>query len=434
MDRPPIERGGVLLDGGTIRAVGGARELRRQCPYAEVVDLGEALVTPGLVNAHTHLELSDTPRPPPPKAPGGFVDWLTALIRGRIALGPAIHEASARAAARGAQESLAFGVTCAGDITRFARATRAALAQSPLRVVSFGEIQAMAGRRHLLEERFAEATDLSHDTWDPQAGGAQDAGEHAPSDSGAAHAAGAGGPRSCLMTAVSPHAPYSTEPQAFGACLEWSRANRRPLATHLAESPAESQFLAEHAGELRELWRRLGDWSDDVPRFTGGPIRLARELGLLEVPALLAHVNYVDDEELEILARGRASVVWCPRTHAYFGHPPHRFAEMMERGVRVCIATDSRASAPDLNLLEEARQVLKTHPHMSADVLWRMMTIDAAEALGVSAWVGSLTPGKWADLVVWGARAGGDASGALRLVLEEEALPREVWIGGERRC
>src|SRR5690606_33201557 len=106
-----------------------------------------------------------------------------------------IADAAARAALAGAAESLRFGVTCVGDISRFPGATRAALAGSPLRVVSFGEIQAMAGRRHLLEDRLETATDLAFDDWE-------------------------GSKR--LMTAISPHAPYSVEPEAFRRCLQWA--------------------------------------------------------------------------------------------------------------------------------------------------------------------------------------------------------------------
>lgn len=398
MDRPPIADGAVLIEGEWIREVGETTALRRANPSAQVVDFGEALLTPGLINAHTHLELSEAARP---DSPTTFVDWLMELLDGRLALGAGIGESAAQAAARGAKQSLAFGVTCVGDITRYASASRTALAQSPLRVVSFGEIQAMAGRRHLLDQRLTEATDLSLDDW-----------------MGAAR----------LMVAISPHAPYSVEPHAFGACLHWADRHDRPITTHLAETPAEAEFLREHGGPLRELWRRLGDWSEDVPRFDGGPVRLARELGLLDRNTLLAHVNYIDDEELAILTAGRASVVWCPRTHAYFGHDPHRFGEMMAKGILVCLGTDSLASAPDLNVLEEARLVHRRHPKMPAEVPWEMLTTRAAAALSVSQWIGSLSPGKWADLAVWPLPGGTDPMGE---VLHSERRPLATWIGGE---
>ena len=102
-----------------------------------------------------------------------------------------------------------------------------------------------------------------------------------------------------------------------------------------------SEFLATHTGELKKLWDFLNFWDEQVPAFDGGPIRYAKTLGLLEIPSILAHVNYCDDEELAILASGRASVIYCPRTHAYFAHPPHRFRDMLGRGINVAIGTDS---------------------------------------------------------------------------------------------
>jgi cytosine/adenosine deaminase-related metal-dependent hydrolase len=397
MQGPTIDDGAVAIDGQRIVAVGKTRDLLRQHPRAELFDYGDAAITPGLINAHTHLELSALARPPRPER---FVDWLLQLIGGQIAAGERIQQVAADAAGAGAAESLGYGVTCVGDITRFASATRLVLADSPLRVVSFGEIQAMAGRRHLLEARLAEATDGACDAWE--------------------------GPAR-LMTAVSPHAPYSVEPSAILACLEWARAHDRPITTHLAESPAEAEFLAEHGGEFRELWGRLGGWSDDVPKFAGGPIRLAQQLGLLERRALLAHVNYVDDAELAILAGGSASVVWCPRTHAYFGHPPHRFQEMIARGIRVCLGTDSRASAPDLNVLEEGRLLRRTYPRLGAQMIWKMITSSAAEALQIAPWAGTLFPGKWADLAIWPLAK---ATDPLEEVLQSGALPIATWVGG----
>src|SRR5204862_5225873 len=121
-----------------------------------------------------------------------------------------------------------------------------------------------------------------------------------------------------------------------------------PLATHLAESADEAEFLARHSGNLMKVWDFVGGFDDAVPKFEGGPIRYAEALGLLDRPTLLAHVNYCDDDELKILAAGKASVVYCPRTHQYFAHPPHRWREMIATGINVAIGTDSTASSGDL--------------------------------------------------------------------------------------
>ena len=394
MDQPILRPGAVVLDGGRILAVGPAASLRQAHPGAAVEHLGQSVLLPGLVNAHTHLELSDA-RPNPPPA-GGFAAWLLQIIA-RAPNDPAHHQRAIESATRsGIDQCLRFGITSVGDITRQPQWTRPILSASPLRVTSYGEVQAMAQRRSLLEPRLAAATESSCAT-------------------------------ERLVIGLSPHAPYSIEPAGYERCLAEARQRGLPLATHLAESPHEADFLSHHAGPFRQLWDTLAAWDDRVPRFAGGPIRLAQELGLLDHPTLLAHVNYCDDEDLAFLARGQASVVYCPRTHAYFGHPPHRWRQMLDRGINVALGTDSCASSPDLNLVDDLRFVHKLDPQADVRILWEMATIRAARALQRESEIGSLTPGKRADLIAFPA-AGRDP---LRHIFAGSTLPSHVWIGGQ---
>ena len=152
---------------------------------------------------------------------------------------------------------------------------------------------------------------------------------------------------------------------------------------------------------------------------------MAKALGFLDFPTLLAHVNYCSDEELSILAGGRASVVWCPRTHDYFGHPPHRWRDMLAAGINVAVGTDSCASSPDLNLVEDLRLLHKQWPAVDAQEIWSLATCRAAAALGIDD-VGSLSPMKFADLVAFPA-PGPDP---LRTILEQTLFPAALWIGG----
>jgi aminodeoxyfutalosine deaminase len=141
----------------------------------------------------------------------------------------------------------------------------------------------------------------------------------------------------------------------------------------------------------------------------------------------LAHVNYVNDDELELLSRGRASVVYCPRTHAYFGHPPHRFREMLARGINVAVGTDSCASSPDLNLLDDLRLVHRLHPDLPVESLWEMATINGARAIEIVDQAGSLTVGKRADFISFGI----SSDEPLREILENPSMvPNGVWIDG----
>jgi cytosine/adenosine deaminase-related metal-dependent hydrolase len=389
-----IRGGGIVHAGGRIVAVGFAGELARRFPHAMREDAGPVTLLPGLVNSHTHLELSDCACGPPP--PGGFAAWLGGMLsRTRLSQEEMDHKVR-RAIPLGVEQSVRFGVTTVGDISRQVHVTRPLLRDTPLRVVSYGEIQAMAQHRTLLGERLQLAVDPMQET-------------------------------DRLRIGLTPHAPYSVEPQGYMRCLELARLHKLPLATHLAETPFEEPFLRDHSGPLRtEVWDKWLTWDDDVPTFAGGPIRFARSLGLLDYPTLLAHVNYIDDDELALLARGRASVVYCPRTHAFFNHPPHRWREMLAAGINVALGTDSCASAPDLNVLDDLRLVHRLAPDVRPAALWELVTTRAAKAIAQDH-VGHLSAGAAADIIAF-ATASSDPLGE---ILETSHLPTRVCIAGQ---
>jgi cytosine/adenosine deaminase-related metal-dependent hydrolase len=384
----------VLIAGDRIVAVGEADQLIQLHPKAPVQNLGAVVLIPGLVNAHVHLELSDLRAGSPPA--GGFGPWLLNLFQRSAGAAEKVVALVENAVREGVRQCERFGVTSVGDISRQCAVTRPLLREGPLRVTSYGEIQALAARRSLFAERIAIAADKTCES-------------------------------DRLRIGLTPHAPYTVEPSGYAACLAASRRDGFPLATHLAESPDEAEFLANHTGPFRELWDAIGQWDDRVPRFTGGPIRFARSLGLLDHPTLLAHVNYCDHDELNILAAGRASVVYCPRTHRYFGHPPHRWREMLRRGINVAVGTDSCASSPDLNLVDDLRLIHEIAPDFPVDELWQMATIRGAQAIGAEGSVGSLAPGKFADFAVFPA----ETDTPLKAVLERNLQPIGRWIAGE---
>ncbi|HWE02365.1 MAG TPA: amidohydrolase family protein [Tepidisphaeraceae bacterium] len=394
MDGPIRPEAGVAFSGGHILSIGSAAELRWRYPQALVEELGDMVLMPGLVNAHVHLELSALT---PGNRPADFVEWLKRLLPRSAPTADAVRAFTVGGVETGVDQCLRFGVTCVGDISRQCSITRPLLAAGPLRVVSYGEVQAMARRRGFLEERLAIAADAS-----------------LSSDR--------------LRIGVSPHAPYSIDADGYSRCLQVARERGMPLATHLAETTAEGEFLADHRGPFRDLWDYLDAWDDLTPTFHGGAIRFARSLGLLAYPTLLAHVNYCDDEEMAMLACGRASVVYCPRTHAYFGHAPHRWRRMLEAGINVAVGTDSTASSPNLNLVDDLRLLHDLAPDMPAGALWELATVRAARALEMESRIGSLTPGKAADFVAFSTRG----NEPMREILESDSLPSNRWIGGQK--
>jgi cytosine/adenosine deaminase-related metal-dependent hydrolase len=261
------------------------------------------------------------------------------------------------------------GVTAVGDITAFPNYSRPVLAESPIRAVSFGEVIAMGKGRELLTTRLNAAADLEYQS-------------------------------DRLRVGISPHAPYSVEPDALRECGQRARDANLPLCIHVAETADEERFTRNGEGPFADFLAGLGLWDENIPHIDCSPVELLASVGVLGPRTLLAHANYVSDREISLIAKSGASVVYCPRTHAEFGHPPHRFRDMLRAGVNVCLGTDSLASNPSLSILDELRFLHSKCHDVAPNDLLALGTIRGARALGFGEVVGSLTPGKSADFVV----------------------------------
>ena len=356
---PIIENGAVTVSNGVITNVSAWPTAGGRCDH----DLGEAVLLPGFVNAHTHLELSHLHGQIDPGM--GFVEWIESLGRMvRTQDDPAARVASVK---RGARECIESGVTTVGDITRRPSETRAVLRSGPLRVVSFGEVIAIGPIRTMLKSRLEAAVNAEQ-----------------VSDR--------------LRIGVSPHSPYTVEPGGLDRCRRKADELDLPMTIHLAETRDEQLFTTTHHGPLRAFLERVGVWDENVECPSASPVEFLGRMGCLEPRTLLAHANYITAEEIGILARSGVHVVYCPRTHAAFGHSPHPFREMRRAGVNVCLGTDSLASNPSLSVLDEARMLYAEYPEEGAEWYVEMITVCAARALGWDDAVGSLSPGMAADM------------------------------------
>lgn len=345
---PPVPNGVLVVRDGLIVSV-EPRDVRTPDE-----DLGNVALVPGFVNAHTHLDLSGARGLIPPTDADHFTDWLRGVIAYRRTRTPEQTQADIRT---GLAECLKFGTTLLGDIAAEG-ASWDALAQADVRSVVFHEVIGFSTTRW----------------WEAQK----------------ALAAWKQRPESVTCrTAVSPHAPYSTSLPLMRSVA----SNEWRVAVHLAEAPAEAELLEHRSGPFRAFLEALGIWPPD------GLAQSFREVWwrMRRAPlALLIHCNYLPpDAHL----RAHQSVVYCPRTHAAFGHAPHPFRDFLARGVRVCLGTDSLASNPDLDILAEARFVRERYPDFPGSALLRMITLSGAEALGWADECGSLCAGKSADAV-----------------------------------
>ncbi len=320
---PPLENGVVEIEDGVISAVHNKAEPR-------AVDLGNAAILPGLANAHTHLEFSDLPAPLERAEP--FADWIRSLVAHRRSRTSSVENAIAQ----GLREATRSGTKVIGEIATAGWSPKAFLKASDpsVRVVVFRELLG------LLPERMEEQLAVAH--------------RHLEEASADEHPT--------LVRGLSPHAPYSVHPELFHRLVRLCRDHKAPLAIHLAETRAELELLSEGRGELVEMLSAFGAWRENIiPRRS----RILDYLNpLAEVErGLIVHGNYLNDEDIGFLAEHpHLTVVYCPRTHAYFGHKNHPWPKLIRAGVRVALGTDSRASNPDLNLWEEVKFLRRKHP------------------------------------------------------------------------
>jgi aminodeoxyfutalosine deaminase len=346
---------------GGVVSVSGRRILAIE-PYGyrrPDLDLGNVAVLPGLVNAHTHLDLNSLGGEVPP--PTNFTDWLRAVIQQRrtISAGQEFRNIYT-----GLRRSSEFGTTLLGDISTYGMSPPVVATDKRLRGVVFDEVLGLSRTR--AHESWARSSQLvrgreRQETYRP---------------------------------GLSPHAPYSVRASLFRAVAHLCQRLGVPLAIHLAETPDELELLEHQRGPFVPFLSELGVW--DAQGLVKG-VEEVLQLNAQVANVLFIHGNYLNPQLT--FPRG-ASVIYCPRTHAAFGHAPHPFRELLAKGVRVALGTDSLASNPDLDVLGEARFLHRQYPDVPGTTLLRMATLSGAEALGWQDETGSLTPGKSADLVV----------------------------------
>lgn len=363
----PIENGTVVEDDGRITYV-GPRDL---APPGADYDLGDALILPGLVNTHTHLELT---------VMRGFLEdlcfseWIGKLRRSRNEV--LSNEMLLDSARLGILEGLQAGVTTYAD-TCSSGVVMQAMKELGVRGVMYQETfgpdpavadSAMAELDRRVSALLGEQTDL-------------------------------------VILGISPHAPYTVSDDLYSAAARYAVSKNLPLAMHIAESREENEIVVEGAGDFADAWEKRG--IDPKPRARS-PIALLEKLGVLTHRSLLIHCVRLDDADIAAIASHRCSVAHCPASNAKFGHGVAPILPLIAAGVRVGIGSDSVASNNRMDLLDEARlavlmhrAVAQRHDAFGARDALRLATIGGAAALGIHERVGTLEVGKDADIAVF---------------------------------
>jgi aminodeoxyfutalosine deaminase len=386
IDTPPLRDGVVAIDHDRIVAIGegSSPEIHDLLPAAR--DLGDVAILPGLINSHTHLELSNLHQIGSPGM--AFPDWIRLVVdhqrrQRQISTGgegaPRAAENLTKSLAAGIEQTSWSAVTTLGDIEsginspiRSARPQFLREHSPPFELVNFLEVIA------LKEKSVADAIGYLSAAVDYHYG-----------------------ERSNFKLGISPHAPYTVHPELLRRCVQLSVERKLPVAHHLAESREELMLLRAGCGPFVKLLQDFDAWDPNAIPFGTQPLDYLTALASAH-RALIIHGNYLNDDEIGFVGAHSdgMSIVYCPRTHAYFQHDPYPLAKMIAAGVNVAIGTDSRASNPDLSVLADMRFAAKQHPLVSPATVLRMITANAAKALGRDDEIGTITPGKFADLAI----------------------------------
>ena len=357
---PPISDGAVLVDDrGTIAAV-GPNAVVPTPPGARALEFPHARLLPGLVNTHTHLELTHLTGKNTERE---FAGWIRGLRALKDATSP---DEFSRSAEQGVRDAWAAGVTCVAD-TGSTGAPLEALARLGGRGIYYQEVfgpdpakcaASMEELRRALDRLSPFASSL-------------------------------------LSLGVSPHAPYTVSEPLYRAVAELARSEGWPVAMHLAESPAETEFVREGSGPFADALRARG--IAVAPRGCS-PVEYLVQLGVVQpgTACLCIHCVQADQRDVELLRDAGASIAHCPRSNRAHGHGAAPLAAFRRAGLRVGLGTDSVVSVGDSSLLAEAAAA-----GLEGEDALRMLTIEGARALGLESEIGSLEVGKQADLAVF---------------------------------
>ena len=370
MSAAPIEAGAVAVEGTRIVGVGSQKEIRSRFVDFTVEDLGDAVILPGLINTHTHLELTAF-RGYLENEESDFFAWLRKLTLARLEkMTPDDIQVSAE---WGACEAARAGITCVGDASDSAMMSMLALKDVGLRGVVFQE--SFGPDPRLVQENFARLKAKVGEL--------------------------RGIETNLVRVGVSPHAPYTVCGPQLESIAEFARVEVLPLMMHAAESHAEDLFVREGCGIFADgLAKRSIEWN--APRSS--TIQYLKQVGILDIQPLLAHCIRVDDADIETLRLSRAKVAHCPKSNAKLGHGIAPFAKFLDAELAVGFGSDSVASNNTCDILEEARfavlfsRAARGDTAITASQALAVATLGGARCLDLEGKIGELTEGAQADL------------------------------------
>lgn len=357
MEGEPIHDGGVAISGGKITAVGHFHEVGQR-QSGEVLDLGEQVLMPGLINAHCHLDYTMLRGKFPPQR--SFSDWIQAINTEKAKLTEQDYIDSIHA---GFAEARSFGTTTILNLIALPKLV-AAIKKQPVRTWWFGE---------LIDVRIPDQAERLAD-------------EAAEFLKPAKH------------WGLAPHAPFTASQRLYGRCEEIARRENVPLTTHLAESREEMEMFRDARGAAFDFLKEIGRPMEDCGRET--PLSLFLRTRTIDQRWIVAHLNELDADDFDLLrAAPKFHIAHCPRSHTFLGHAPFALGRLRALGFNTCLGTDSLASNSSLSLFAEMRELLRKEPGLSSREVLEMVTINGAAAIGHRNQLGCIRAGAHADLI-----------------------------------
>lgn len=370
----PIKNGAVLIENDKILAVDSKSELVKKFPKASIEDFGKAVIMPGFVNCHSHLEIT---------VMRGFLDefdddfssWLLKLTKTRAE--KLTDEDIKISSMLGAFEGVRAGVTCFGDIGRWGIAGLNALKQNGLRGVLFQETEFSPDNKtavidfEKLKEKFSHLK--SEET-------------------------------NLVKVGISPHAPYTVSRKLFEKIADFAVTEKIKTTIHVAESTQEQNLMQNGQGFFADIYAKQNvNW--ESPKCS--TIEYLSKIGVLNSKPLLAHCVKVSESDIHLISESGSTIAHCPKSNAKFGHGIAPLEAFLDKKIAVGFGSDSMASNNTCDILEEsrfatllARTRVEKERFIQAKEIIDTATYGGAKALGLENEIGTLETGKQADIIV----------------------------------
>lgn len=351
----------IITAGSNIIDVKTSLQTNERSNY-KIISFPDAIILPGLINAHTHLNLSVMRGNFKPTR--DITRWFSQLVAFRQSMSADDFNSSYEI---GMKESIQKGITTIADITDMGTAY-SITKKYGLRAVLFYEILGMKEDFYL--PRLNEKIQIL---------------EIFPEDE-------------LIKPGFSPHSPYTVSLKLFQLSKEVASKYNLQMHIHLSETTDEVKFTKSGKGRIFNYLKETDFINSDYVPPGISPTKYLNKIGMFDKPLVLSHCNYLDEEDMEIIKASSSSVIFCPRSHSFFKHNNHPFKKMLSLGINVALGTDSLASNSTLSILDELKFLMKHHSDINIEELLEMATINGAKALELKNKIGTIEPNKCADL------------------------------------